>query len=218
VFVKRFAALLTLVVAGFATLSRAADGSSLKLPRGAEVAIVLFEDMQCPDCARAYPVVREAANAHGVPLVLYEFPLRHHDWAFEAAVYAKFFDAKSEKLGDQFRAYVFLNQVSITPDGLRTAAEKFAHDHETELPPSVDTDGNFKRKIEADYELGQHIGLQYTPTLFVIRKGAVSTDFVEVTDRSKLNRIIEYMLQKASPLPPIKKASLTYRSIHGANR
>ncbi|HET8888117.1 MAG TPA: hypothetical protein VFQ41_04370, partial [Candidatus Angelobacter sp.] len=142
---KRFAALITLVLAGFANLSRAADASSLKLPQGAEVAIVLFEDMQCPDCARAYPVVREAAHAHGVPLVLYEFPLRLHNWAFEAAVYAKFFDAKSEKLGDQFRAYVFVNQASITPDSLRTLAEKFAQDHNAELPSSVDPDGNFKR-------------------------------------------------------------------------
>jgi protein-disulfide isomerase len=210
VFVKRFAALLTLVLAGFANPSHTADGSSLKVPEGAEVAIVLFEDMQCPECARAYPVVREAAKAHGVPLVLYEFPLPVHNWAFSAAVYARFFDAKSEKLGDQFRAYVYLNQASIAPDGLRAVAEKFAQDHDAELPPSVDPDGNLKRKIQVDYELGQHIGLQYTPTVFVIRKGAGSTDFVEVPDRSKLDRIIEYMLQKANPPAPVKKASVRY--------
>ena len=209
-FVKRFVALLTLVFAGFANPSDAADASSLKLPEGAEVAIVLFEDMQCPDCARAYPVVREAAKAYGIPLVVYEFPLRLHNWAFEAAVYAKFFDAKSEKLGDQFRAYVYLNQASIAPDGLRAVAEKFAHDHDAELPPSIDPDGNFKRKIQVDLDLGQHIGLQYTPTIFVIRRGAVSTDFVDVPDRSKLNRIIENMLQKANPPAPVKKASVRY--------
>ena len=206
---KRFA-LLTLVLAGFANSSHAADASSLKVPQGAEVAIVVFEDMQCPDCARAYPVVREAASSHGVPLVLYEFPLRQHNWAFEAAVYAKFFDAKSEKLGDQFRAYVFLNQASIVPDSLRAVAEKFAQDHGAELPASVDPDGSFKRKIQADYELGQHIGLKYTPTVFVIRRGAVSTDFVEVPDRSKLDRIIEDMLQKANPPGSVKKASVRY--------
>ena len=215
---KRFAALLTLLLAGFANLSHAADASTLKVPQGAEVAIVLFEDMQCPDCARAYPVLREAASVHGVPLVLYEFPLHHHAWAFEAAVYAKFFDAKSEKLGDQFRAYVYLNQASIAPDSLRTLAEKFAQDHEAELPPSIDPDGNFKRKVQVDYELGQHIGLNYTPTIFVVRRGAVLTDFVEVTDRSKLGRIIEDMLQKAYPPAPVKKASADTQFIHGANR
>lgn len=215
---ERFAALLTMVLAGFANLSPAADGSSLKLPEGADVAIVLFEDMQCPDCARAYPVVREAASAHGVPLVLYEFPLPLHKWAFEAAVYAKFFDAKSEKLGDQFRAYVLLNQASITPDNLRAMAEKFAQDRGAELPSSVDPDGDFKRKVQVDYKLGQRIGLQYTPTLFVIRRGAVSTDFVEVPDRSKLDRIIEYMLQKANPPAPVKKASAGSQFIYGANR
>lgn len=215
---KRFAGLLTLVLAGFANLSRAADASSLKLPQGAEVAIVVFEDMQCPDCARAYPVVRAAAKAHDIPLVLYEFPLRQHNWAFEAAIYAKFFDAKSEKLGDQFRSNVFLNQASIAPDSLRALAEKFAQDHGVELPPSIDPDGNFKRKIQADYELGQRIGLKYTPTVFVIRRGAVSTDFVEVPDRSKLDGIIENMLQKANPPPPVQKASVKYPLIYGANR
>ena len=207
---KRFAALLTLVLAGFGNLSHAADASSLKVPQGADVAIVVFEDMQCPACARVYPVVREAANAHGVPLVLYEFPLPRHTWAFEAAVYAKFFDAKSEKLGDQFRAYVFLNQASIAPGNLRAVAEKFAQDHDAELPASVDPDGNFKRKIQVDYELGQRIGLKYTPTIFVIRRGAVSTEFVEVPDRSKLDRIIGDMLLKANPPGPVKKASVRY--------
>jgi protein-disulfide isomerase len=216
--VKRFAALLTLSLAGFANLSHAADASTLKVPQDADVAIVVFEDMQCPDCARAYPVVREASNAQGVPLVLYEFPLPQHNWAFEAAVYAKFFDAKSEKLGGQFRAYVYLNQASIVPDNLRTLVEKFAQDHEAELPATIDPDGVFKRKVEVDRELGKQVRLEHTPTIFVVRRGAVATDFVEVTDRSKLGRIIEEMLQKAHPPAPVKKASARHQFFYGANR
>jgi protein-disulfide isomerase len=207
--VKRFAALVT-AIAGFANLPYAADASRLKVPQGAEVAIVVFEDMQCPDCARAYPVVREASNAHDVPLVLYEFPLPFHNWALEAAVYAKFFDAKSEKLGDQFRAYVYLNQASIVPDNLRTLVEKFARDHEAELPATIDPDGGFKRKVEADRELGNQVGLEYTPTTFVVRRGDVSTDFVEVKDRSRLDQAIELMLHKAHPPVPVKKAVAGY--------
>jgi len=54
----------------------AADGSSLKLPPGARVAVVMFEDLQCPDWARAYPVTRDTAQSHHIPLVLLAFPLR----------------------------------------------------------------------------------------------------------------------------------------------
>ena len=56
--------------------SRAADGSSLKPPPGARAAIVMFEDLECPDCARAYPVVWEAAKKHNIPVVLHDFPLQ----------------------------------------------------------------------------------------------------------------------------------------------
>ena len=207
--IKRFAALVT-VVAGFASLSHAADASALKLPQGVDVAIVLFEDMQCPDCARAYPVVRDAAGAHGIPVVVYEFPLKVHNWAFEAAVYAKFFDAKSEKLGDQFRAYIYLNQASLDPDSLGALVKKFAQEHETELPAAIDPDGSFKRKVEADSELGKQVGLEYTPTIFVVRRGAASTDFVEVKDRARLGQMIELMLHKAYPPAPVKKAVARY--------
>ena len=108
---KRFAhiaAWLALALAPAA--SRAADGSQLKPPPGARVAIVMFEDLECPDCARAYPVVWEAARKHNVPVVLHDFPLQMHPWSFDAAVFARYFDSKSEKLGDDFRGYIFKNR------------------------------------------------------------------------------------------------------------
>jgi protein-disulfide isomerase len=101
---KRFihiAAALALTLAPAA--SRAADGSQLKPPAGARAAIVMFEDLECPDCARAYPVVWEAAKKHNIPVVLHDFPLQQHPWSFDAAVFARYFDSKSEKLCDDFR-------------------------------------------------------------------------------------------------------------------
>ena len=101
---KRFihiAAALALALAPAA--SPAADGSSLKPPPGTRAAIVMFEDLECPDCARAYPVVWEAAKKHNIPVVLHDFPLNQHPWSFDAAVFARYFDSKSEKLGEDFR-------------------------------------------------------------------------------------------------------------------
>src|SRR5215467_12301850 len=103
-FVK--AALAFLAAPALAVASFAADASSFKPPAGSKVAIVVFEDLECPDCARAYPVVWEAARAHKIPVVLHDFPLPKHPWSFDAAIWARYFDTKSEKLGNDFRGYM----------------------------------------------------------------------------------------------------------------
>src|SRR5215467_6894533 len=105
-FARLFAAL---AIAALSISAYAADGSSLKPPAGARVAIVVFEDLECPDCARAYPLVWDTANANKVPVVLRDFPLNMHPWAMDAAILARYFDTKSEKLGQDFRGYIFQN-------------------------------------------------------------------------------------------------------------
>jgi protein-disulfide isomerase len=183
-----------------------ADGSSLKPPPGARVAIVVFEDMECPDCARAYPVVWDASRKYNVPVVLRDFPLAMHPWSFDAAVFARYFDTKSQKLGDDFRGYIFQNQPQITKQNLREYVDMFASDNKAPLPFVLDADGQLKAKVIADREMGTQIGLQHTPTIFVIGNGGASTPPVEVEDRGKLGQIIEDMLQKAPPPAPAKKA------------
>jgi len=199
--------LVLLSVVALSTVGLAADASSLKPPPGAKVAIVVFEDLQCPDCARAYPVVWETANAHKIPVVLHDFPLPRHNWSFDAAIWARYFDTKSEKLGNDFRGYIYRNQVQITPENLRQFVAKFAADNQVTLPFSVDPEGKLKALVQADYMLGQKIGIEHTPTIFVIGKGSVSTPFVEVLDRSQLSQIIEDMQKKAGPATPAKRPS-----------
>jgi protein-disulfide isomerase len=197
-----FFAVLALAAASFA-----ADGSTLKPPPGAKVAIVMFEDLQCPDCARAYPVVWETANAHKVPVVLHDFPLPMHNWSFEAAIYARFFDTRSKKLGDDFRGYIFQNQPNITPQNLRQYVQKFADDNKVPLPFVVDPDGKLKAEILTDKDLGTRVGLQHTPTIFVVANGGPPTPYTEVNDRSQLSQIIEDMEKKAGPVAtPAKPA------------
>ena len=201
---------LIYIVAGLAlalapAASRAADGSQLKPPPGARVAIVMFEDMECPDCARAYPVVWEAAKKNNVPVVLHDFPLQAHPWSFEAAVFARYFDSKSQKLGDDFRGYIFKNQPQIDKSNLRQYVQKFADDNKTPLPFVIDPNEQFKNKILADRQMGTQIGLQHTPTIFVVGNGGAATPAVEVDDRTKLDQIIEDMLAKAPAAPATKK-------------
>jgi protein-disulfide isomerase len=201
------AALVLLSVLGLSAGCLAADASSLKPPPGAKVAIVVFEDLQCPDCARAYPVVWETASAHQVPVVLHDFPLPRHNWSYDAAIWARYFDTKSDKLGNDFRGYLYKNQPQITPDNLRQFVAKFAADNKVQLPFAVDSDGKLKGLVQADYALGQKIGVEHTPTIFVIGNSKVSTPFVEVVDRAQLSQIIEDMQKKAAPAAPAKPAA-----------
>jgi protein-disulfide isomerase len=185
----------------------AADGSSFKPPSGARVAIVVFEDLQCPTCAVFYPQLWEAANKYKVPLLLHDFPLPSHTWSFDAAVYARYFDTKSQKLGDDFRGYLYKNQTQIDKQNLRQWVDKFANDNKAPLPFVFDPDGQLKAKVIADRELGSRIGVQGTPTIFVVGNGGAATPAVEVSvgDFKNLGQFVEDMLQK-SPAPGQKAA------------
>src|SRR5579871_6947525 len=61
------------------------DPAPLKPPAGAKVAIVEWEDMECPDCARANPLLKEAAGKYNIPWIRHDFPLAFHAWSFNAA-------------------------------------------------------------------------------------------------------------------------------------
>jgi protein-disulfide isomerase len=173
------------------------DTSALRPPNGAKVALVVFEDMECPDCARAAPLVEEAARTYKIPVVRYDFPLPQHPWAFDASVMAHYFRSQSPALEVEFRAYIFRNQPFLTPQNLRSFAERFARQHNTALPFVIDPQGKFAAAVKADQRLGQRTGIQHTPTLYVVNNRKSGRPFVEVVDRSQLFALIDQMKSEA---------------------
>jgi len=169
---------------------------ALRPPKGAQVAIVVFEDLQCPDCRRAAPLVEEAARTYKIPVIRHDFPLPFHTWSYEAAVMARFFDTHSKSLGNEFRDYIFSNQLEVTPQNLRGFADKFAAEHKAPLPFVVDPDGKFAALVNADKDLGKAINIQHTPTLYVVSNKRNGKPFVEVVDRSQLYALIDAMLKE----------------------
>jgi protein-disulfide isomerase len=173
------------------------DPAALRPPAGARVAIVEFEDMECPDCARANPLLREAAAKYNIPWVRHDFPLPFHPWSMQAAVNARWFDTKSKKLGDEYRDAVFAAQISLgeDPNMLRQFTEKFAADRKIALPFAIDPLGKFQAAVKADYALGQRVGIEHTPTIWVVTANSKGAPFVEVVDRSKLFQLIDQALE-----------------------
>ncbi len=190
---------ITLALLLFATLPLAAqkDTSVLTPPKGSKVAIIVFEDLQCPDCARAAPLVEEAAKAYKIPVVRYDFPLPQHNWSFDAAVLAHYFGSKSPALETEFRNYIFRNQPLITPQNLRSYAERFAQQQKTALPFVIDPQGKLAAAVKANRDLAQRMQLQHTPTLYVVNNRKSGQPFVEVVDRSQLFALIEQMKSEA---------------------
>lgn len=171
------------------------DPAALKPPAGARVAIIEFEDMECPDCANANPLLREAAAKYNIPWVRHDFPLPFHAWSFQAAVNARWFDTKGKKVGDDYRDSVFASQPSIAGlDGLRQFTEDWAKNHGISLPFAIDPQGKYATEVKADYALGQRIGIEHTPTIWVSTSNSKGAPFIEVVDRTKLFQLIDQAL------------------------
>lgn len=183
------------------------DPALLKPPPGARVAIIEWEDMECPDCAYQNPLLKEAAEKYHIPWVRHDFPLPFHPWSFQAAVNARWFDLKSKKLGDDYRDSVFANQSSIVDlNGLHAFTEKFAKDHDIALPFAMDPQGKLSDAVKADYALGQRVGIEHTPTIWVVTNGSHAAPFVEVVDRTKLFQLIDQALAETATEKPTRTA------------
>lgn len=170
-----------------------APPAALKPPKGAQVALVVFEDLQCPDCRRAAPLVAQAAKTYKIPVVRHDYPLPFHSWSMFAAINARYFDTRSKELGNEYRDYIFEHQPEITPQNLRSFSEKFATDHKMDLPFVVDPQGKFAAAIKADKDLGVQVGIEHTPTIYVVSNKTQGKPFVEVVDRSQLFQMIDAM-------------------------
>jgi protein-disulfide isomerase len=205
--------LRTLMIAAlmtFSGLAQAGDTSVLRPPEGSKVAIVVFEDLECPQCAHVEPLLEDAVKNYKIPLVRYDFSLPMHPWSFEAHVTARYFDTKSKALGEEFRSWVFKNQNFITKQNVRGMSERFATEHHVTLPAFVDPDGKLADKVKEDYATGEKVGIDHTPTIYVVGESR-QTPYIEVKEISQLFSTIDQMkaLVKAeAPAPRSKNSSV----------
>jgi len=192
------------------------DTSMIKPPAGAKVAIYEFMDLECPACAHAYPIVHAAAAHFNIPLVQRDFPLSGHIWSLDAAIWARYLQDKvSPAIGEEYRGAVFAAQLGInSKDDLLYFTRHFFQSHGLQLPFVPDPTGQLAREVQADKALGDKLGLQHTPTLFVCTQHG----WTQITDVSKLYQTIsEVEVQAAAdasekPAGPKKTAAPAKKS------
>lgn len=145
------------------------DTSALHPPPGARVAIVEFDDMECPACAHANPILKAAAEQYKIPWIRHDYLIPYHQWSRNAAIYARWFDQQRKGLGDEYRNAVFANQVSIyNLPILDKFTQDFARQHGIALPFNVDPQGKLAAEVTADDQVGKRTGIQRTPTVFIV--------------------------------------------------
>jgi protein-disulfide isomerase len=157
------------------------DTSALHPPAGARVAIVEFVDMECPVCGHDNPVVKAAALHYKIPWIRHDFIIPYHVWSTQAAINARWFDTKGKAIGDEYRDQVFANQASIyNLNALHMFTDRFAADRHIALPFAIDPQGKLAAAVQADNDLGKRMGINHTPTVFIVTAGSKGAPYIEV--------------------------------------
>ena len=178
------------------------DTSLLKPPAGSRVAIIDFEDLECPACARAFPMVHAAAEHYKIPNIRHDFPLAMHVWSFDAAVIARYMQDKiNPGIAEEYRKQVFAAQTAIaSKDDLRNFTQRFFQAHGATMPFVIDPTGQFTKEVKADFAIGEKIGLTQTPTIWVVTQN----HWVQIMDPTLLYQTIDAALAETAPKARVK--------------
>jgi len=146
--------------------------------------VVIYEDLQCPDCADFRVMLDEKLLPRYAATVRFEhrdFPLAKHAWARKAAIAARFFEEQKPGLGLAYRKYSLMNLREITADNFNDRLSQFAKDHGVDPSKAVASldDARLAALVEEDYQEGVARGIAHTPTVLVNGRPFVETFAVE---------------------------------------
>jgi len=141
------------------------NDSAVKGPPNAPVTITVFDDFQCPYCARLEPILEQVMNAYPtqVKLVFKNFPLRNHKFADEAAMagIAARKQGKFWPLHDQlFANYNKLDSALIRELAVGIGLDMARFDQDMANPAH-------RKEIDADRQLGIDAGVRGTPAVYI---------------------------------------------------
>lgn len=165
------------------------DTSSFKPPADAKVAVIEYEDLECPACAKAFPMVHMAVNHYHIPIEEYDFQIPFHHWSHDGAIFAHYLKAKvSPELAEEFRRETFASQYRIASiDDLHNWEQQFMKEHGKQMPFVVDPTGQFDREVNASTAKGEKIGVIQTPTILVV----TPNHWIQVTDPQEMYAAID---------------------------
>ncbi|MFY9609848.1 MAG: thioredoxin domain-containing protein [Blastocatellia bacterium] len=158
----------------------------------ASVTMVEFTDYECPTCGRTAPVLEKVTKEYAdkVKLVVRDFPLDQHAYAFKAAIAAE--AAREQGKYWEYASLLFKNQKALEVENLKDYATQVGLDR-AKFDQALDSD-KYANNVRRDLRDGALIGVDSTPTVFVNGR--------RVRDRTAegLKAAIEAALKQAKPL------------------
>jgi protein-disulfide isomerase len=159
------------------TLLAAASAARAQEPivegkKSSPVRVVIWEDLQCSDCA----VFRDMLDKQLLPKYKdkvafehHDFPLAKHAWARRASIAARFFANQNQEAAIEFRRWIMRNQKLITPENFNQKLAEFAAKRGIEPGKAVASleDDNLKEAVEKEFQSGVARGIAKTPTVIV---------------------------------------------------
>jgi protein-disulfide isomerase len=144
------------------------------------VKVLIYEDLQCGDCARFRAMLDEKIlpkYGSRVAFIHRDFPLGKHDWARPAALAARWVWEQDSEMGIAIRRELLSEQDSITPRNLNSWLVLFAARHYLDPKDILDslTDPKIGALVDQDRQAAVARGVSKTPTAYVGGQAFVET-------------------------------------------
>ncbi|MEJ2198191.1 MAG: thioredoxin domain-containing protein [Desulfuromonadales bacterium] len=141
------------------------NNSAIKGPVDAPVTVMVFDDFQCPYCARLVPMIEKVMETYPtqVRVVFKHFPLNMHIFARQAALAS--IAARNQGKFWQLHDQLFANYNQLNEEKIRELAASVGLDMER-----FDTDianPALQQEIAADMQLGADSGVRGTPAVYI---------------------------------------------------
>ncbi len=136
------------------------------------VRVIIYEDLQCPDCADFRHVLDEKLLPKYQSKVTFEhrdFPLAKHAWARRAAIAGRYIAEIKPALASDYRRFAMARQDEITAANFNGVLERYAREHGMDAAKVVasEDDPKLAAAVQADFEEGVARGIAHTPTVLV---------------------------------------------------
>lgn len=149
------------------------EDSARSGPSDADVQVVMFSDYQCPFCARAHEIVKEARRRSTVSfsLLFRHLPLPYHDWAKPAAIAAECVRLENEGAFWELTDQLYSAQAQIVAADLQSRVRDFVS--ATFDPVASDrvmtcvSEERTREIVDRDLSFAMQQNLPGTPTLFI---------------------------------------------------
>ena len=149
--------------------------SATKGAKNAPVTITIFDDFQCPYCARLVPTIDKVLEAYPqqVRVVFKHFPLSMHKFARQAAIAS--IAARNQGKFWPMHDELFANYNKLNDAKIRELAEKIGLDMN-----KFDADianPALQQEINLDMQLGTQAGVRGTPAVYINGKQLKDRNF-----------------------------------------